>query len=122
MYFEGKLVFSAVYPSISKKSPRIGADNSETTRKVSLRHWRQEKVLPMKQEPSDVTRRDPLSDVSAGTALRATADSAGASARYHIQDGRHPGDVIFCALLPGVACVPCVTVKMACKVLRFNDV
>lgn len=35
-----------------------GADNSETTRRVSLRHWRQEKVLPMKQEPSNVTRKE----------------------------------------------------------------
>ena len=30
----------------------------------------------------------------------------GASARYHAQDGRHPGEVIFCGLLAGVACVP----------------
>ena len=34
---------------------------------------------------------DPLSNVSAGTELPATAESAGASARYHAQDGRHPG-------------------------------
>jgi len=34
---------------------------------------------------------DPLSNVSAGTELQATAESAGASARYHTQDGRHPG-------------------------------
>ena len=40
------------------KSPRKGADNSKTTRRVSLRHWRQEKVLPMKQEPSDVTKKE----------------------------------------------------------------
>ena len=30
---------------------------------------------------------DPLSNVSAGTELQATAESAGASARYHTQDG-----------------------------------
>ena len=65
---------------------------------------------------------DPLSNVSAGTELQATAESAGASARYHTQDGRHPGETIFCALLPGVACTPCVTVKMAGKILRVNDV
>ena len=45
----------AILVKKAKKSPRKGADNSETTRKVSLRHWRQEKVLPMKQ---DVTRRE----------------------------------------------------------------
>ena len=39
---------------------------------------------------------DPLSNVSAGTELPATAESAGASARYHAQDGRHPGEAIFC--------------------------
>ena len=65
---------------------------------------------------------DPRSNVSAGTELQATAESAGASARYHTQDGRHPGETIFCALLPGVACTPCVTVKMADKILRFSDV
>ena len=65
---------------------------------------------------------DPLSNVSAGTELQATAESAGASARYHTQDGRHPGETIFCALLPGVACTPCATVKMAGKILRFSDV
>ena len=64
----------------------------------------------------------PLSNVSAGTELQATAESAGASARYHTQDGRHPGETIFSALLSGVACVPCVTVKMASKILRFSDV
>ena len=56
---------------------------------------------------------DPLSNVSAYRELQATAESAGASARYHTQDGRHLGETIFCALLLGVACVPCVTVKMA---------
>ena len=65
---------------------------------------------------------DPLSNVSAGTELQATAESAGASARYHTQDDRHPGETIFCALLPRVACTPCVTVKMAGKILRFSDV
>ena len=40
-------------------------------------------------------RVDPLSNVSAGTELQATAESAGASARYHTQDGRHPGETIF---------------------------
>lgn len=39
-----------------ENSPRKGADNSETTRRASLRHWRQEKVLPMKQKPSDVSK------------------------------------------------------------------
>lgn len=56
---------------------------------------------------------DPMSNVSAGTELQATEESAGASARYHTQDGRHPGETIFSELLSGVACVPCVTVKMA---------
>ena len=65
---------------------------------------------------------DPLSNVSAGTELQATAESAGASARYHTQDGRHPGETIFFPLLPGVVCTPCVTVKMAGKILRFSDV
>ena len=65
---------------------------------------------------------DPLSNESAGTELQATAESAGASARYHTQDGCHPGETIFCALLPGVASTPCVTVKMAGKTLRFSDV
>jgi len=48
---------------------------------------------------------DPLSNVSAGTELRATAESVGASARYHTQDGRHPGRQ-----------------KMAGKILRFSNV
>ena len=52
---------------------------------------------------------DPLSNVSAGTELPATAESARASARYHAQDGRHPGEAIFCGLLAGVACVPCIS-------------
>ena len=65
---------------------------------------------------------DPLNNVSAGTESQATAESAGASARYHTQDGHHPGETIFYALLPGVACVPCVTVKMSGKILRFIDV
>ena len=65
---------------------------------------------------------DPLSNVSAGTELQATVESAGASARYHTQDGRHPGKTIFCELLAGVACVPCVRVKMAGKILRFSNV
>ena len=63
---------------------------------------------------------DPLSNVSAGTELQATAKSVGASARYHTQDGRHPGETIFSELLSGVACVPCVTVKMAGKILRVQ--
>ena len=65
---------------------------------------------------------DPLRNVSAGTGLQATAERAGASARYHTQDGRDPGETIFCALLPGMVCVPCVMVKMAGKILRFSDV
>ena len=65
---------------------------------------------------------DPLSNVSAGTELQATAESAGASARYHTQDGRHPGETIFSELLSGVGCVPCVTVKMAGKISWFSDV
>ena len=52
---------------------------------------------------------DPLSNVSAGTELQATAESAGASARYHAQDGRHPGEAISCGLLAGVARVPCIS-------------
>ena len=52
---------------------------------------------------------DPLSNVSAGTELQATAESAGASARYHAQDGRHPGEATSCGLLAGVACVPCIS-------------
>ena len=44
---------------------------------------------------------DPLSNAIAGTELQAMAVCAGASARYHTQDGRHPGETIFCALLPG---------------------
>ena len=51
----------------------------------------------------------PLSNVSAGTELQATAESAGASARYHAQDGRHPGEATSCGLLAGVACVPCIS-------------
>ena len=35
--------------------------------------------------------------------LQATAESAGASARYHTQDGRHPGETIFSEILSGVA-------------------
>ena len=35
--------------------------------------------------------------------------STGASARYHTQDGRHTVEAIVCALLAGVACVPCVS-------------
>ena len=34
---------------------------------------------------------DPLSNVSAGTELQEMAESAGASARYHTQDGSHLG-------------------------------
>ena len=52
---------------------------------------------------------DPLSNVSAGTGLAATAVSTGASARYHAQDDRHPGEVIFYGLLARVACVPCIS-------------
>ena len=37
------------------------------------------------------------------------AESAGASVRSHAEDGQHPGEAIFCALLAGVACVPCVS-------------
>ena len=44
--------------------------------------------------------------VNAGIGLPAKAESAGASARHHFQDGRHPGEAIFCTLLAGVACVP----------------
>ena len=42
---------------------------------------------------------------------RRPVESAGASARYHTQDqdGRHPGEAIFCAPLSGVACVPRVS-------------
>ena len=65
---------------------------------------------------------DPLSNVSAGTELQATAECAGTSARYHTQDGRHRGETIFSELLSGMACVPYVTVKMLCKILRFSDV
>ena len=69
---------------------------------------------------------DPLSNVSAGTELQATAESAGASARYHTQDGHHPdghpGETIFSELISGVVCVPCVTVKMVGKILRFSNV
>ena len=52
---------------------------------------------------------------------RATAESAGASARHHAQDGRHPGEAIFCGLLAGVV-VYLVSVKMACKNWRLSDV
>ena len=65
---------------------------------------------------------DPLSNVSAGTESQATVESTGASARYHTQDGPHCGETIFRELLSGVACVPCVTVKMTGKILRFSDV
>ena len=65
---------------------------------------------------------DPLSNLSAGTELQATVESAEVSARYHTQDGRHPGETIFRELLSGVTCVPYVTVKMAGKILRFSDV
>ena len=65
---------------------------------------------------------DPLSNLSAGTRLQATAESTGASVRYHTQDGHHPEETIFSALLSGLACVPCVTVKMAGEILRFSDV
>ena len=65
---------------------------------------------------------DPLSNVSAGTELQVTTESAGPSARYHSQDGRHPGETIFSELLSGVACGPCATVKMTDKSLRFSDV
>ena len=50
-----------------------------------------------------------LSNVSAGTGLPETAESAGASAQYHTQDGCHSGEAIFSALLAGVACIPCVS-------------
>ena len=40
---------------------------------------------------------DPLSNVSAGTGLPATAESI------------HPGKAIFCGLLAGVASVPCIS-------------
>ena len=36
-------------------------------------------------------------------------ESTGTSTRYHAQDGRHPGDAIFCGLLAEVACVPCIS-------------
>ena len=52
---------------------------------------------------------DPLSNVSAGTGLPTTAERAGASARYHAQDGRHPGEAIFCGIFAGVACVPYIS-------------
>ena len=72
--------------------------------------------------PAEAQRFDPLSNVCTGTELQATAESAGASARYHTQDGRHPGETIFSELLSGVTCVPCVTVKMEGKILKFSDV
>ena len=40
---------------------------------------------------------------------QATVESAGASARFHTQDGRHPGEANFSALLAGVPCVPCTS-------------
>lgn len=50
---------------------------------------------------------DPLSNVSAGIGIPATAESASrASARYHTQGDRHPGEAMFCTLLAGVACIP----------------
>lgn len=52
---------------------------------------------------------DLLSNVSAGAGLPATAERAWPSARYHAQDGCHPGETIFRALLAGVAYVPCVS-------------
>lgn len=48
---------------------------------------------------------DPLSNVSAVTGIPVTAESAGGSGRCRAQDGRHPGEAIFCALLVGVSCV-----------------
>ena len=36
-------------------------------------------------------------------------ERAEASTKYQTQDGRHPGEGIFSALLAGVACVPCVS-------------
>ena len=71
--------------------------------------WRQSFGLPFDPLSSAEAQRvfffrvDPLSNVSAGTELQATAESAGASARYHTQDGRHPGETIFSELLSGVA-------------------
>ena len=56
---------------------------------------------------------DPLSNVSAGTGLPATAESAGASARYHAQDGR--GNFLR-ATRRGGLCTLCQF--MACKILR----
>ena len=52
---------------------------------------------------------DPLSNVSAGTRLPEMVESRGASARYHTQDGCHPGEAVFSTLLAGVACLPCVS-------------
>ena len=46
---------------------------------------------------------DPLSNVSAGTGLPGTAESAGPSARCHTEHDRHPGEAIFSAQLAGVA-------------------
>ena len=82
--------------------------------------WRQNLVARVRQlayplSSADAHRvlfsggEDPLSSVSAGTKLPATAESAGASARYHAQDRRHPGEAIFCSLLAGVACVPYIS-------------
>ena len=56
--------------------------------------------------------------MSAGIGLPATAQSADAFARYHAQDGRHPGEAMFCTLLVGLACVPRVNKDG----LRFSDV
>ena len=50
-----------------------------------------------------------MSNVSVGKGLPATAESSGASTRYHTQDGRHPGEAVFCALLARVAFVTCVS-------------
>ena len=36
----------------------------------------------------------PLSNLSAGTGLPVKVESAGASSRYHTQDGRHLGEAI----------------------------
>ena len=56
--------------------------------------------------------KDPPSNVSAGTGLPTMAGCAGASARYHAQGGRHPGEAISCALLAWVARVPFVSKRL----------
>ena len=56
---------------------------------------------------------------SSGTGLPATAESAGASARYHAQDGR--GRQFSVGYSQGWL-VYLVSVKMACKILRLSDV